>query len=110
VASGQYIAVHHSDDDWEPRKLERQVACLDGRPDIGAVFTNALAVDETGSPLRNERHFYFNVFEQSNRTRHEWLRFFVGGHNALCHPSVLIRKACYEHCGLYRYGIAQLSI
>jgi len=109
VASGQFIAIHHSDDIWEPAKLEKQVAFLDGHSNIGAVFTNALAIGEVGSPLLDEKHFYFNVFDQPNRTRHEWLRFFFSGRNALCHPSVLVRKCCYENCGLYRFGFAQLA-
>src|SRR5206468_12755719 len=100
--------IHHSDDAWEPEKLERQVAFLDGHPEIGAVFTNALAIDEVGSPLLDRTHFLFNIFDQPNRTRHEWLRFFFTVSNALCHPSVLIRKLCYEDCGLYRAGFAQL--
>ncbi len=109
VASGRYIAVHHSDDAWEPDKLEKQVVFLDDLSDIGAVFTNALAIGEVGSPLLDERHFYFSVFDQPNRTRHEWLRLFFSGQNSLCHPSVLIRKLCYEDCGLYRFGVAQLA-
>ena len=107
VASGRYIAVHHSDDAWEPDKLEKQAAFLDAHSEIGAVFTNALAITEAGSPLLDEGHFYFDIFDQPNRTRHEWLRLFFSRGNALCHPSVLIRKSCYEDCGLYRFGLAQ---
>jgi glycosyltransferase involved in cell wall biosynthesis len=106
VAMGEYIAIHHSDDVWELDKLEKQVAFLDAKPEIGAVFTNALAIAEDGSPLADEKHFYARIFEQPNRTRHEWLRSFFTRGNALCHPSVLIRKVCYEDCGLYRYGLA----
>ena len=109
VASGQYIAIQHSDDAWAREKLEEQVAFLDDHSEIGAVFTNALAIAEVGSPLLDERHFYFNIFDQPNRTRHEWLQFFFNRGNALCHPSVLIRKSCYEDCGLYRFGLAQLG-
>lgn len=108
VASGEYIAIHHSDDVWEPDKLEKQVAFLGTHANIGAVFTNALAIAEDSSPLADEQHFYSSIFDQPNRTRHEWLRFFFNSGNALCHPSALIRKACYEDCGLYRYGLAQL--
>jgi hypothetical protein len=44
-----------------------------------------------------------------NKSRHQWLRkFFLQG-NALCHPSVLVRKQCYDRCGLYRYGLAQVG-
>lgn len=109
VATGEYIAMHHSDDVWELDKLEKQVAYLDVHPGIGAVFSNALAIAEDSSPLADEKHSYFNMFDQPNRTRHEWLRFFFISGNALCHPSVLIRRACYEDCGLYRYGFAQLG-
>lgn len=106
-ASGEYIAIHHSDDIWEPFKLQKQVAILDSRSDLGAVFANAQVITENGSPLTDSAHFYFNMFDQPNRSRHEWLRFFFDRGNALCHPSILIRKSCYEKCGLYRYGLAQ---
>jgi glycosyltransferase involved in cell wall biosynthesis len=105
--AAEYIAIHHSDDIWEPDKLKKQVAFLDAHPEIGAVFTNALAIAENGLPLTDEKHYYFNRFNQPNRTRHEWLRFFFTQGNALCHPSVLIRKSCYDDCGLYRYGLPQ---
>jgi glycosyltransferase involved in cell wall biosynthesis len=109
MATGEYIAIHHSDDVWELDKLEKQVAFLEATPEIGAVFTNALAIAEDGSPLADAKHFYAHIFDQPNRTRHEWLRFFFARGNALCHPSVLIRKVCYENCGLYRYGLGQVG-
>jgi glycosyltransferase involved in cell wall biosynthesis len=109
VAASDYIAIHHSDDVWERNKLEEQVAFLDSHPEVGAVFSNALAITEAGSPLVDEGHFYAHVFDQTNKTRHEWLRTFFSKGNALCHPSVLIRRACYADCGLYRFGLAQLG-
>lgn len=109
VATGEYIAMHHSDDVWVLDKLEKQVAYLDSHPETGAVFSNALAITEDSSPLADEQHFYFHIFNQPNKTRHEWLRFFFSRGNALCHPSVLIRKVCYADCGLYRYGFAQVG-
>ena len=109
AATGEYIAIHHSDDIWEPKKLERQVSFLDNHPEIGAVFTNAMIIGERGEPFENKSHFYYSIFNQPNRTRHEWLNFFFyHGTAALCHPSVLIRKTCYENCGLYRYWLFQL--
>jgi glycosyltransferase involved in cell wall biosynthesis len=108
MASGVYIAIHHSDDVWELDKLEKQVSFLDAQPDVGAIFTNALAIAEDSSPLADEKHFYSDIFNQPNRTSHEWLRFFFNHGNALCHPSALIRKLCYEDCGLYSYSMVQL--
>lgn len=109
ISSGEYIAIHHSDDVWQPEKLAKQVAFLDSHPDVGAVFTQAQAIDSEGLNFNQENHFYTDIFDQPNRTRFEWLRFFFLQGNALCHPSVLIRKSCYAECGLYRYGLAQLG-
>jgi glycosyltransferase involved in cell wall biosynthesis len=104
-----YVAIHHSDDVWEPAKLGAQVACLDANPEIGAVFTNAQVIAEDSAWMTDEKHSYFSVFNQPNRTRHEWLGYFFSHGNALCHPSVLIRKECYEKCGPYRHQLAQLA-
>lgn len=108
VAQGKYIAIHHSDDIWEPEKLEKQVTFLDAHPEIGAVFSRAAIIDENGDQFKDEKNFYFKIFDQPNRGRFEWLNFFFYNGNALCHPSVLIRKQCYDDCGSYRLGMAQV--
>ena len=105
---GHYVAIHHSDDVWEPEKLEKQVAFLDENPHYGAVFTRAFSITESGMPFEDTTHLYYSVFDQPNRTRHEWLRFFFAQGNALCHPSMLIRKECYDTCGVYSYTLAQV--
>ena len=108
VVTGKYIAIHHSDDVWEPNKLAEQVGFLATHDSYGAVFSWASIVDEDGKLFLDESHFYYKIFEQPNRSRFEWLNFFFFQGNALCHPSVLIRKQCYDECGLYRYGLAQV--
>lgn len=105
--TADYIAIQHSDDIWEPEKLEKQVDFLDTHPEFGAVFSWAHVVDENGHAFKDQNHFYYKVFEQPNRSRFEWLNHFFQHGNALCHPSVLIRKQCYDDCGLYRYGLPQ---
>jgi len=109
VAMGEYIAIHHSDDVWDPGKLEKQVSVLEEHYEIGAVFTNVLAINEYGTPLVDKEHFYFTIFSQTNRSRHEWLRLFIIRGNVLCHPSVLIRKECYRECGFYRNYLPQVG-
>ncbi|MGZ8173666.1 MULTISPECIES: glycosyltransferase [Methylobacter] len=108
VASGEYIAIHHSDDIWELDKLAKQVAFLAAHSEVGAVFSNAQPIDQRGMPLTDQTHFYYDIFSQPNRSRHEWLRYFFLKGNALCHPSILIRKQCYVDCGAYRDMLAQL--
>lgn len=109
IATGAYIAIHHSDDVWEPQKLDKQVAILDSHPEVGAVFSNALIITENGALLENRAHAYYKIFDQPNRTRHEWLSHFFCRGNALCHPSVLIRKKCYGDAQPYRYGLGLLA-
>jgi GT2 family glycosyltransferase/glycosyltransferase involved in cell wall biosynthesis len=109
VARGEYIAVHHSDDAWEPEKLEQQVALLDAHPEVGAVFTKVKIIGEDSEPFENTSHFYYKIFDQPNRTRHEWLNHFFYRGNALCHPSVMVRKKCFAECGTYRHPMAQAN-
>lgn len=104
VARGEYIAIHHSDDAWLPEKLEKQVAFLDENPNIGAVFSDLLVMDEHSELVPENSHSYQKLFAQPNRSRHEWLNHFFYKGNALAHPSVLIRKQCYSDCGVYRFG------
>ena len=109
IDTGDYIAVHHSDDVWEPTKLEKQVEVLDRNAEVGAVFTNARPINEDGTDLVDDGHFYFSVFDTPNRSRHEWLRHFFLVGNALCHPSAVIRKACFEQSGYHRPWLWQLD-
>jgi glycosyltransferase involved in cell wall biosynthesis len=101
IVTGDYIAIHHSDDVWELNKLEKQVAFLDANQDIGAVFTWTKIIDEQGKEQEN------NYFTQKNKSRWEWLQQLFTGDNRLTHPSILIRKQCYQEVGLYRYSLAQ---
>ncbi|MEG4086299.1 glycosyltransferase, partial [Microcoleus sp. POL10_C6] len=106
-AKGEYIAVINSDDAWMPDKLEKQVKFLDEHPENGAVFTYAQFIDDYGNDLGYDHH-YNRIFIQPNRTRFEWLRLFFEFGNCLCHPSILIRKQCYNEVGFYDERFAQL--
>lgn len=98
---GQYIAVLNSDDYFLPEKLARQVAYLDDNPGVGAVFGVPRVVDETGRELGADEHIFARIFTSQNRPRIEWLRHFFENGNCLCHPTIMIRRQCYNHVGLY---------
>jgi len=107
-AGGDYVAVLNSDDYFLPGKLARQAAFLEAHPEVGAVFGLPLFVDESGAPFRNPSHAFANIFTAENRSRQEWLRhFFVHG-NCLCHPTILIRRACYDKIGRFDPLLMQL--
>lgn len=100
-STGEYIAIHHSDDAWEVDKLEKQVAVLDANPVVGAVFSHVQCIDENNRPLVVE------WFNQPNKPRTAWLRSLFFNENQLCHPSALVRRTAYEQAGLYRSANAQ---
>ncbi|AGB42129.1 putative glycosyltransferase [Halobacteroides halobius DSM 5150] len=107
-ARGKYIAILNSDDIFVLDKLEKQVQFLDKYSEIGAVFSYVELIDETGKQFKDESHDYYKTFNQKNRTRFEWLNYFFNHGNCLCHPSVLIRKECYNTIGYYDERLAQL--
>jgi glycosyltransferase involved in cell wall biosynthesis len=102
-ATGEYIAIHHSDDVWELEKLAKQMAYIDERPEIGAVFTWVQVIDETGTRVEND------WFNRGNQPRWAWLRELFDEKNTLNHPSSLIRRSCYDEIGGYRYGLGQID-
>lgn len=107
-ASGDYIAVHHSDDVWIKDKLEKQVKFLRNRPEYAAVFTNAEAIDDEGNVYTDENGFYYHLFQTKNKSRQEWLHYFFYNGNCLCHPSVLIRKDVYAENDFFMKGLCQI--
>lgn len=108
-ARAELVAVLNSDDLWEPRKLERQLEVFDERPEIGAVFTSARYIGADGRSLPIEEILpSAGIFRQPNRTQAEWLRHFFDNGNALCHPSILVRREFYERHGLYDNRLRQI--
>jgi len=107
MAEGEYIALLNSDDLWLPNKLERQMCVMEENPELGAVFGLALPINEHGHPLDKSE---LNVFAASvvPRNRYEWMRYFILKGNCVCHPSILIRKECYDHLGCYEPTLRSL--
>lgn len=93
ISSGEYIALHHSDDIWELNKIEKQVQFLENNPEYEACFTQAKFIDESGEIYNlPENHHYKNTFNQKNRSREEWLNHLFWKGNCFCHPSILARN------------------
>lgn len=98
--TGDYVAILNSDDVFLPGKLQKQVSFLDGNPHIAAVFAYPMLIDEKGN-LISDQCFCSDVFKHPNRSRQEWLNYFFYKQNALCHPTVMIRRNCYDELGYY---------
>ena len=107
-ARGEYVAVINSDDAWRPGKLAAQVDRLDRDATIGATFGRATFIDRQSRPVPKETLSFGTIFDQQNRSSAQWLRTFFDAGNCLCHPSMLIRRACYDELGLYNNRLRQL--
>lgn len=107
-SSGRYVAVLNSDDVFLPGKLAKQVEYLEAHPDVGGTFAYPQFIDASGRRLADEQTFCGRIFCVENKSREQWLRHFFLYGNALCHPSAMIRRRCYEKVGLYNPALAQL--
>ncbi len=102
IAQGEFIAIHHSDDSWCRNKLLKQIKIVESTSEIGAIFTWVEYIDENNKIIKND-------WCNTNANRWELLRGIYYGINRLAHPSVLIRKSCYESVGLYKHGLTQTA-
>ncbi|MBK5552229.1 glycosyltransferase [Pseudomonas sp. TH03] len=108
-ASGEFIALINSDDYWSVSdKLAMQVQFMRENPEVGACFGRARFVDKNGVAMEKSSIPAGDVFDQPNRSQGEWLRRLFELGNCICHPTVLIRKSCYEHLGMYSNRLRQL--
>ena len=106
---GKYIAMLSSDDMFKPEKLEKQFNYLEKNKNKIAVFSYPSFIDEHGKVIPKKKIGDWNkVFYQPNRNSNEWLNFFIHNGNAICHPTMLIRKECYDSIGLYDERLAGL--
>ena len=108
-ASGEFIAVINSDDEWiGDDKLARQRLFMESHPRIGACFGRVRFVDRGGRTIDKSALPYGRIFDQKNRSPGVWLRRFFDLGNCLCHPTMMIRRSCYDSVGMYDNRLRQL--
>jgi glycosyltransferase involved in cell wall biosynthesis len=108
-ASGEFIALINSDDSWSSVfKLSQQLAFLQENPNIGACFSFAGFIDHKGIFIDKKTLPFGDAFDKDNRSKAKWLRYFFDHGNCICHPTMLIKKSCYQEIGLYNNALRQL--
>ena len=107
AASAPYISILTSDDLFEANKLELQVCFMENHPEFAAVFSKAHFISDSDETYE-EDHPYLSVFDQPNRDRYDWLRYFFTSGNCLCDPSAMVRKSVYDKVGVYDPRLASL--
>lgn len=88
ASSGELVAFLDSDDAWLPRKLERQVAVLAARPEVGAVLCSYLVTDTALEPI--------GLVPSSDPVRRisRWL--LLEGDGPSFPSTVLLRRSCFD--------------
>lgn len=104
LAEGKYTAIFHADDLYEPEMVAKQVAFLETHPDIGAVFTEALTIDEQGVLIGK-----IGVVPKKVKTMVTHLNFcellplMLLHANFLVCPSVMVRTDTYKN-EIHKWG------
>src|SRR5438067_2461064 len=62
-ATGELVALLDQDDLWLADKLDRQIAYLDARPDVGLVHTRVQCIDAEGNPRSCTGAIWINPYE-----------------------------------------------
>lgn len=97
-ASGKYIARQDADDISLPRRLEKQIRCIESDSGLVLVATGIkIIADEITDALRSIEAFYC-----SYGTKQEVRQQFRSLNSPIAHPTVLFRKSAFVEAGGYR--------
>ncbi len=109
LSKGELVAVYHADDIYEPTIVEKEVAYLQSKPDVGAVFSLDHFIDQEG-------HVYGGATMPSEFRGKEFLKyeevfpFLMRYKNILfCCPTFMVRQNVLNVVGLFnaeKYDIA----
>lgn len=93
-AKGEFIAILNDDDVWAPTKLEKQVALMVARPEVGLVHTEGWFIDGEGRERKDSPlGFAFPRFETGD------LVAALIYENKVIASAALARRVCFEKLG-----------
>jgi len=96
LAEGEYTALFHADDIYEPDMVAKQVAFLDSNPEAGAVFTEASLIDETGNSIGELRLPKGIMAQRSLYDFRTVFKAVLRHSNFFICPSVMVRTKVYQ--------------
>lgn len=102
LASGKYTAIYHADDLYDVRIVEKQVAVFDQYPAVGAVFTEADKIDESGRLIGHIQKPAGLTANQLTYSFPEVFRATLRDSNQLVCPSAMLRTEIYQN-EIHRY-------
>lgn len=101
VAGGKYIAFQDSDDEWFPKKLEKQIKAFENAPqNIGVIYTGLFRIENN----KKEYIPYSWVKKKEGNISKEILKG-----NFVATPTLLVRKECIEKVGMFDECLQRLQ-
>lgn len=88
-------------------KIRKQVDYLEKRPKVDAIFTYIKIIDKGNNEIKNNS--YNTIFHTPNKSRIEWLRFFLTKGNCLCISSAVLIHSVLTKVGNFNESLVQLS-
>jgi len=86
-ASHEYIAFLDDDDEWLPEKLKIQTCLLDNSPpEVGGIYTYSFIKEKASGRVLSIWNYEIKEFSKEN---------------VITTSSVLLRRECFEKCGLF---------
>jgi glycosyltransferase involved in cell wall biosynthesis len=102
MARGEFLAIYHSDDVYEPAIVEKEVAYLRSHPALGAVFCLDHFIDENGR-IFGGASMPTEFVGRRSLNYEDVFRYFVRKKNTLlCCPTFMTRRAVFEAVGPFR--------
>ena len=106
-ANGEYIAIFHADDIYEPEIVKTQVGVLNKNPQAAGCFTGFQFIDHEGNELKIKKgvqvKYKGGMIEFCYKDFIDFMLDF--SKNPFCCPSSMIRKQCYIEAGGYDENI-----
>jgi glycosyltransferase involved in cell wall biosynthesis len=108
-ARGEYVAVYHADDIYEPTIVEREVAFLQAYPEAAAVFSLSVFIDVLGRECGRVR--VPAEVKVGGPVDHRMIlhALLLHKNTFICGPTSMVRASVYKDVGPYRedvFGIA----
>lgn len=99
MAKGEFVAIYHSDDHYEPDIVAREAAYLQSHPDVGAVFTLDHYMDEEGR-IFGGASLPPEFVGKESLGYDEVFRFILRNKNILfCCPTFMVRREVFQKVG-----------
>ncbi|MGA9187253.1 MAG: glycosyltransferase [Methanosarcina sp.] len=95
LATGDYIAIFHSDDLYKPEMVQKQVQAFQENPSIGAVFTLANQINEQGEVI-GEYKLPVELKNNGTYCFSEIINLILKKGNFLLCPSAMVRGGLYK--------------